>query len=116
MKAHDILVIGLKHRVAAISRIDGRELWSTELSGGMGQGFVTLLSDGAQVFAYASGHLHCLDLATGRIIWTNEMPGYGYGLGSLALPNGQSAPNIPSVQAIMDADSAAASAASTTPS
>ena len=114
MNTHDLLLVGLKHHVAAISRTDGRELWSTELPGTMGQGFVSLLSDGAQVFAYTSGHLHCLDLATGRIVWTNEMPGYGYGLAGLALPNGQSAPNIASVQAIMDA-AAAASATTTAP-
>lgn len=115
MNTHDILLVGLKHHVAAISRADGRELWSTELNGTMGQGFVTLLSDGAKVFAYTSGHLHCPDLATGQIVWTNDMPGYGYGLASLALPNGHSAPNTASVQAIMDA-AAAASAANTAPS
>jgi outer membrane protein assembly factor BamB len=80
-------------RVAAISKIDGRILWSTEVSSTLGNPFVTLVIDEHRVFAGCAGHLHCLDLATGGVIWTNELPGYGYGLASLCLPGGKSSPS-----------------------
>jgi outer membrane protein assembly factor BamB len=111
MKADDILLLGLKQSVAAVSRIDGQIIWSTKLSGGMGQNFVTLISDFTHVFAYAGGKLHCLELQTGRIVWTNELKGYGYGLASLCVP-GMTASDTALVQQIVAQAAAAASAAS----
>ena len=108
MRINEILLLGLKHRVTAISRSDGRELWSTELTSGMGNGFVTLLCDGSLVFAYAAGHLDCLKLANGEILWTNELRGYGFGLASLCLPDGKSVPDPAAVQTIVDSEAAAA--------
>ena len=98
----DVLLIGTKNRVAAISKGDGRELWSTELSSEFGQGFVTLLCDGARVFAYAGGHLHCLELVTGRLLWTNELPGYGFGVASLCFPHGISAPDMATLAGMIE--------------
>jgi outer membrane protein assembly factor BamB len=92
MNAKEILLLGLKSRVAAISRLDGRELWSTELPSGWGDGFVTVVCDGARVFACVGGRLFCLDLSDGRVLWRNDLPGYGCGLASVCLPGGSSAP------------------------
>jgi outer membrane protein assembly factor BamB len=89
----EVVVLGMGRRVAAISKSDGRILWSTEVSNGLGNPFVTLVIDGQRVFAGCAGLLHCLDLATGSLIWTNELPGYGYGLASLCLPGGESSPS-----------------------
>lgn len=111
MTTNDILLLGLKNSVSAISKSNGCVMWSTELGGGMGTGFVTVLSDGKSVFAYSHGQLHCLELASGRLLWTNKLRGFGYGLASLSLPGGASAPEISIVQQIFD-DQAAASAAS----
>jgi outer membrane protein assembly factor BamB len=86
MTSQDILLIGLARRVAAISRTDGQELWSTDLGGNIGVNFVTVVSDEKRVFAHAGGHLHCLDLLSGALLWTNKLAGYGYGLASLAIP------------------------------
>ena len=108
MTTKDIILLGLKQRVTAISRTDGQQIWSTELSDRMGSGFVTLICDGELIFAYSAGHLHCLELATGRMRWTNELPGYGYGLASLCLPYGSSVPDIAAIQQIMDDDAASA--------
>jgi outer membrane protein assembly factor BamB len=105
MKPSDVLFLGTKHRVAAISRTDGRIIWSTDLPHGMGANFVSVAVDGARVFAYAAGHLHALDFATGTILWSNELPGFGFGIASLALPG-----NISDVSAAA-AHIAAASAA-----
>ena len=57
MNAKDILLLGLKSRVTAISRKDGQRIWSTELPVKLGGEFVTLIYDGSKVFAYSSGQL-----------------------------------------------------------
>ncbi len=97
-----IVVLGMARRVAAISKSDGAILWSTELSNALGNPFVTLVLDSDRIFAGCAGHLHCLDLATGRILWTNELPGYGYGLASLCLPGGKSNPAPEVVQQLAE--------------
>ena len=109
----NIVLLGLKNRVAAISRSDGHELWSTEISGSWGGGFVTLVCDRSRIYACAGGHLTCLDLATGRVLWTNDLPGYGHGLASLCLPGGVSAPD-PAIAARYQADQSAASSGAAT--
>lgn len=93
MNTEDILLLGLKARVTAISRTTGKQIWSTALPGGMGHDFVTILNDGERIFAHSKGQLHALDLASGQILWSNELSGYGYGLASLAFPGGPSAPD-----------------------
>jgi len=93
MNLEDVILLGVKSRMLALSKRDGRRIWSTELPGGLGDSFVTLLSDGASVFAHTNGQLHCLDFASGRIIWTNELPGCGYGVASLWIAASESAPN-----------------------
>jgi outer membrane protein assembly factor BamB len=92
MNSEDILLLGLKSSVTAVSKLTGDIVWKTELSSGLGSGFVTLLCDGLQVFACCGGQLYGLDLNTGRILWTNGLEGYGYGLASLCLTDGQCAP------------------------
>ena len=100
MNANDILLLGVKHSVTAVSRSDGQIIWRTSLpSGAMGDGFVTLLADRSQVFAYSGGQLHCLDLLSGRLLWSNKLTGYGFGLASLCLPGGASAPDAATLHA-----------------
>ena len=86
MNPNDVILLGLNSRVVALHRTDGSILWTQQLDGMLGDGFVTLQSDEQNVYAYAKGHLHCLDLLSGRVLWTNELKGYGYGIGSLCLP------------------------------
>jgi outer membrane protein assembly factor BamB len=113
MNLDDVLLLGVKSRVLAISKRDGKIIWSTELPGGIGDGFVTLLSDGISVFAHTHGQLHCLDSANGRIIWTNELPGCGYGLASLWIAGNEAAPNTAVArQLIAQKQAAAATSAS----
>lgn len=92
--------MGVKHSVSAVSKSDGRVLWTTKLPGGLGGDFVTVACDGERVFAHSSGQLFCLDLWTGRMLWTNELRGYGYGLASIWIPGMASAPDLAAVQAI----------------
>jgi outer membrane protein assembly factor BamB len=91
--ADDIIFLGLKSKVAALSKRDGRILWSTQLPGGMGGGFVTVNSDGKCVYAYTNGKIHCLDISSGRILWTNELAGFGYGIASICIPGFPTAPD-----------------------
>jgi len=99
MNSDNILLLGLKQSVTAIVKLDGRTLWKTELPGGFsGDGFVTVLSDGRFVFAHTQGKLHGLDLANGKVLWSNELKGYGYGIASLCFPGGASAPDVAEVQ------------------
>ncbi len=86
MNYNEVLLLGVKGHVVAISRFDGHIFWSTDLSGRMDTGFLSVASDGVRVFAHSGGHLHCLDFSSGRILWTNELKGYGYGLASLTIP------------------------------
>ena len=83
----NIVLLGTKNSVVAFERKDGRMTWTTRLpSGGIGGEFVSLHADGIQVFAYAGGQLSCLELTTGRILWTNPLKGLGYGMATLTTP------------------------------
>lgn len=114
MNTEDILLLGLKSSVTAISKLNGRILWKTELPSGMGDGFVTLVSDGIRIYAYTYGQLHCLELDSGRRIWSNELKGYGYGLASLCLPDGQSAPPPAIARRLMEQQSSDSAASGST--
>lgn len=94
MNSDNILLLGLQQSVTALSKHDGQILWKTELPTTIsGDDFVTLISDGRLVFAHTEGKLHCLDLANGQLMWSNDLKGYGYGVASLCLPQGDTAPD-----------------------
>ena len=103
MNSDNILLLGLKQTVTAISKCDGRTLWTTELPTAFsGDNFVTVLSDGHFVFAHTYGKLHCLDLANGRVLWSNDLKGYGYGVASLCFPGGPSSPHVAAIREKME--------------
>src|ERR1051325_8479047 len=85
MNVKNVMLLGVKRSVLAISRSNGQVLWATRLPGSM-QEFATVACDGDKVFAYSGGHLTALDLETGRLLWTNGLPGCGYGLGTICFP------------------------------
>ena len=109
MNAQDILLLGLKQTVLAICRSDGSIVWATKLKSGSAHAFITLASDTRHVFATCNGALHCLELQTGEVVWTNPLKGYGYGIGGLCLP-GQNSPLQAGAAAQLAADAAAAAA------
>ena len=100
MKAQEIILIGVKHSVTAVSKTNGAVLWTTKLPGGLGSDFVAVTCDGERVFAHSSGQLFCLDLSSGRMLWNNELRGYGYGLASICVPGVASSPDLAAVRAI----------------
>ncbi len=99
MTSDEILLLGLKHSVTAISKRDGQTLWKIELPGSVsGDDFVTVLADDRFVFAHTEGKLHCLDLANGHLLWSNKLPSYGYGIASLCFSGGAAAPDAGAVR------------------
>jgi len=100
MNPADLLLLATKNVVIALHKDTGEILWKTKLNSGWGGEFVTLMADDQLVFAHARGSVSCLELATGKILWTNELKGLGYGLASLAFPGGASAPDAATLRAI----------------
>ena len=111
MNPDDVVLVAVKSRVMAIHSNTGEALWSTQLPGTLGDPFVTLLSDGHRVFAHTRGCLHCIDYASGSVLWSNDLPGCGYGFASLALPRGASAPDAVLLRAVVAARSASSDVA-----
>lgn len=111
MNIKDMILLRLKHKVTAISEASGQEIWRTALPGegiGGSGNFITLVCDDSRVFAYSSGHLHCLELSSGRLLWTNQLPKYGFGLASLCLPGCCPSPDAAVIQQLMSQQEAAA--------
>jgi outer membrane protein assembly factor BamB len=86
MATNDIIFLGLKSQVTAISKFDGSIVWVTPLPGGMGDTFVTVACDGEKVYAYTKGSIHCLDMLSGKLLWSNGLQGYGYGTACICVP------------------------------
>lgn len=109
MNPAHLLLLGAKNSVCAFNRNNGDLVWRTQLSGsGFGGEFVTIHVDGLQVFAHGRGELHCLELTTGRVLWSNPLKGLGYGIATLATPGAN--PNLTAAQAQLIAQQAAAHA------
>ncbi len=86
MNAPDCIFIGLNGRVSAIEKRNGRTLWETRLKKGISSSgtFVTLLVEEERIYAHTYGELYCLDTETGKLLWTNNLPGLGFDIGCLA--------------------------------
>ena len=65
----------------------GRLEWLAPLKG---SDFVNVLVDGDRVFATTKGEIFCLEAATGRLLWHDDLPGEGWGLITIATHSGSS--------------------------
>ncbi len=111
MNPNDILLLGLKQTVTAICRADGAILWTTKLPDGNSNAFINLATDQRHVYAACNGVLHCLELQTGTLVWTNPLKGYGFGIASLCLPGQPAGPQAAAAaRRAADADSASVAA------
>ena len=90
MNTNDFVFLGLHNSVTALRKDNGQIVWSTKLPGAWE--FVTLTGEGGRIYAASGGRMHCLDLASGRILWTNGLKGYGYKVASIWLPGVGTAP------------------------
>jgi len=76
MKLQEIILIGVKHSVSAVSKANGAVLWTTKLPSGLGGDFVTVACDGERVLPTAVTTL-LPGSRSGRMLWVNELSGYG---------------------------------------
>ncbi len=82
----DLVYVGIRGHVLALSRCDGSIRWETKLKG---SDFVTLAWEGLEVFAITAGEAFCLNAADGTIVWHNKLPGWGTGFASILVPGGE---------------------------
>ena len=66
MNPSNVLLLGVKNSVLAISRTNGQVFWSTKLPSGLAHQFVTLTCDESYVFAYCGGQIHALNFENWR--------------------------------------------------
>lgn len=76
-----MIFAGIRGRVVAFDRNNGKEVWSTHLSGG---DFVNVVFLGESLYASTRGEIFCLEAATGKVRWHNALKGYGRGLMTIA--------------------------------
>lgn len=105
MRISDLVFTGFNKRVAAVHRDTGQLVWQWTAPQ---SGYVTLLLDGDRLIVSVNGYLHALDALTGRQLWSNDLPGFGCGVASLASVNGNVAGNHAAHQAAVAAGAAAA--------
>jgi outer membrane protein assembly factor BamB len=86
MDSKNILVVGLKGTLVAFEKNSGRRLWSTKLKSSVTADFVSVLVDDELAYAHTGGEIFCVDLFSGNGVWSDQLPGMGYGIASLALP------------------------------
>jgi outer membrane protein assembly factor BamB len=80
---------GFNNRVVALDLDSGQICWDwkSPKSGGY---VSVLLTDEKHLIVSVNGYTYCLDPATGRQLWFNELTGYGVGVASLTSLAGQS--------------------------
>ncbi|HZL98750.1 MAG TPA: PQQ-binding-like beta-propeller repeat protein, partial [Planctomycetota bacterium] len=77
-----LIHIGIKGCVVALDRERGEIVWSARLA--RGSSLVPLLVEDGRVLAVSGGEVSCLDARTGKLLWHNQLKGYGTGYAMLA--------------------------------
>jgi hypothetical protein len=92
MNANEIVLVALNGRVTALQKDGGAIVWSTKLPGRAN--FVTMTGDGQKVYAASIEEIHCLDLISGKLLWSNGLKGHGWGLASVWVPGQAPTPAV----------------------
>ena len=100
-KLNDLVIIGIKGTVLALSASNGAEVWRTHCKGST---FINVCEQDGRIFATTYGEIFCLDGLTGRLLWHNPLRGMGFGLITVS---GSS--QVPFAQQISDDESASQS-------
>ncbi len=113
MSKEELVYVGIKGKVIALSRATGEIRWSTRLGEGLlsGGSFVHLVVDGKDLFATTQGTISCLDAATGKTRWQNGLKGFGFGIASIATGNVHSPVNLAAQVTAQEQEAAASAAA-----
>ncbi len=80
------LYVGSNGKIAVVDPGTGKTVKEINLKQSWlksGNGFVNMLKSGNFIYAHTFGRLHCIEMNTGRIVWTNELKGMGYDLATL---------------------------------
>jgi hypothetical protein len=107
MKTSDLIFIGIKGSVIALTRATGQQVWATRLKG---CDFVNVVVQGEAVIASCHGEIFCLDPITGNARWHNPLKGFGMGLVTIAAGDNSGAGNTPIIAAKRRRDEESASA------
>ena len=70
------LFLGINNHVVCLSKKTGEQLWKTKLKS---SSITNVYYENENVFAYSGGHLYCLTISDGSIVWENPLKGFGYG-------------------------------------
>jgi len=81
MAQSKFIYLGIKGSVIAVNPATGQEIWARKLKG---SDFVNVALGGNNLLAATRGELFCLDPLNGIVRWHNPLPGYGWGLVSMA--------------------------------
>lgn len=107
-RVEQLIFVGFNTHVAALDADTGTVAWNWKIPKPRMSGYVTLLLRNAtQLIVSSNGYMYCVEPSSGRLLWQNEMAGYGVGVASLAAV-GTTGPSI--VAAAAQATSAAAAA------
>ena len=113
MANSELIFVGLKGSVVALSSANGQIVWQTKLKGGS---FVHLVLDGENLFASTQGEIFCLEPATGQPRWTNPLKGFGVGIASIVTRTSGQGGAIMMAEQQYQQDQASSSAAASGPS
>ena len=108
MKTAQLVFIGIKGSVVALSRVTGQQVWATHLKG---SDFVNVVVQNRAVLASCYGEIFCLDLLTGNALWHNPLKGFGTGLATIATEHNPGTGNAPVLSEKQRRDAAASAAA-----
>ena len=80
IKSSDIIVCARRNKIYAVHKEDGRRLWRIKSPIGSSGGIISIyVTENYKVLLGARGKAACIELRTGRHLWTQEMKvGYCY--------------------------------------
>jgi outer membrane protein assembly factor BamB len=91
----DILIVGTRGHLLAFNKNTGAPAWKYEFEKSLlanGSDYVTTLIDGDELFAGCYGAIYCFDVMKGKLLWTDNLRGKGYGVVSFAAVGGATSP------------------------
>jgi len=80
------LYIGAKGKIVVLDAGTGKTVKEITLNQAWlksGYGFVNLIKNGSFIYAHTYGRLYCIEINSGKIIWSNELKGMGYDLATM---------------------------------
>lgn len=107
MKTSELVFIGIKGSVVALSRATGQQVWTTHLKG---MSFVNVVLEEGTVLASCCGEVFCFDPLTGKSLWHNPLKGFGRGPTTIATEHNPGTGNLPVLAEKLRRDQQAAAA------